>query len=91
MRDFQRPASASVEAFLLPDDDPRLQTIKIDSTKPSQTVRREVDWTVCNGRHQDYRENTVDQPKSISEETRKDSLRYIAMHVFLLDEKYNPT
>ena len=51
---LERKASAPVEAFLLPEDDPRLQYAKDEMSKTGK-LRRETDWEVCNGRHEDYR------------------------------------
>lgn len=50
-RDLARPASASVEAFLLPADDPRLARGKDELSRASKRSRQEVDWTLCKGRH----------------------------------------
>ena len=51
---LERKASAPVEAFLLSEDDPRLQYAKDEMSKTG-TVRRGTDWEVCLGRHEDYR------------------------------------
>ena len=51
---LERKASAPVEAFLLPEDDPRLQYAKDEMSKTGK-LRRETDWEVHNGRHEDYR------------------------------------
>lgn len=61
MKKFKRPASSPVEAFLLDPDDPRLHRSRDELAKTGRgdpTTRREVDWTVCLGRHQDYRQKT---------------------------------
>ena len=57
MESFKRPASSSVEAFLLNPDDPRLHRARDELSKTGRDVsaRKEVDWTICQGRHQDYR------------------------------------
>lgn len=58
MQEFQRPASCSIEAFLLSDDDPRLQAAReqqVKGTLGDDRGPREVDWTKCRGRHEDYR------------------------------------
>ena len=58
MGDFERPASCSIESFLLNDDDPRVQMAREQLAKGSRGEDRgprEVDWTRCQGRHQDYR------------------------------------
>ena len=57
MKAFERPASSSVQAFLLDPDDPRLDRARDELTKSGHDAsgRKEVDWTVCQGRHQDYR------------------------------------
>ena len=54
MKSLERKASAPVEAFLLSEDDPRLQYAKDEMTKTGK-LRRETDWEVCQGRHDDYR------------------------------------
>ena len=51
---LERKASAPVEAFLLSEDDPRLQHAKDEMSKTGM-IRRETDWEVCMGRHEDYR------------------------------------
>lgn len=51
---LERKASAPVEAFLLAEDDPRLQHAKDEMSKTGK-LRRETDWEVCLGRHEDYR------------------------------------
>ena len=51
---LQRKPSVSVEAFLLPEDDPRLQRAKDELSKTGKP-RRETNWEVCNGRYEDYR------------------------------------
>ncbi len=58
MGDFQRPASSPVEAFLLLEDDPRVQLAREEmakSVRGDEKAPREIDWTLCQGRHQDYR------------------------------------
>ncbi|KAI9753984.1 MAG: peptide transporter ptr2 [Chaenotheca gracillima] len=58
MKALKRPASSSIEAFLLPEDDPRVHRAREDLLKSSRGEEkppREVDWTTCQGRHQDYR------------------------------------
>ena len=65
---FKRTASSSVEAFLLDRDDPRLLRARKELAKTGRgdgKARREVDWTICQGRYQDYRTSTqigVDRP-----------------------------
>ena len=54
MKALECRASAPVEAFLLPEDDPRLQFAKDEMAKTGKP-RRETDWEVCLGRHEDYR------------------------------------
>lgn len=51
---LERKASVSVEAFLLPEDDPRLQSAKDEMSKTGKP-RQETDWEICNGRHEAYR------------------------------------
>lgn len=56
MKDFERPASSSVEAFLLDVDDPRVVQGRAElSTNSRSENKRVVDWTRCQGRHEDYR------------------------------------
>lgn len=57
LKALQRPASCSVEAFLLDEDDPRLTLARDEIAKSGrgETARREVEWSRCHGRHQDYR------------------------------------
>ena len=55
---FRRPASSSIEAFMLHEDDPRVHRGRAELVKGSrgdENGPREVDWTKCQGRHQDYR------------------------------------
>lgn len=54
MMELERNASVNVEAFLLPDDDPRLQRAKDEMSKIPK-ARYERNWEVCNGRHEAYR------------------------------------
>lgn len=51
---LERKASVSVEAFLLPEDDPRLQRAKDQFSKTGKP-RRDTNWEICNGRYEDYR------------------------------------
>lgn len=56
--DFQRPASSAVEAFLLSDDDSRVHVARdelIRKIRGDEKLQRDVDWAVCQGRHQNYR------------------------------------
>ncbi|KAI9683648.1 MAG: hypothetical protein M1829_004953 [Trizodia sp. TS-e1964] len=62
LKSFQRPASSSIEAFLLPEDDPRVHRGREELAKGARgddKAPREVDWTRCQGRHQDYRANLL--------------------------------
>jgi site-specific DNA-cytosine methylase len=55
---MKRPASCPIEAFLLPEDDPRVHRGREELSKGlrgGDKNAREVDWTRCQGRHQDYR------------------------------------
>ena len=55
---MKRPASSPIEAFLLPEDDPRVHRGREELSKGlrgGDKNSREVDWTRCQGRHQDYR------------------------------------
>ena len=54
MAEFERPASSSVDAFLLDEDDPRLHRAREEMAKDhrgDEKAAREVDWTACQGRH----------------------------------------
>lgn len=58
MATLQRPASSPVEAFLLPEDDTRVHLAReemIKSANGEEKSGRDVDWTLCQGRHQNYR------------------------------------
>lgn len=59
MKHFERQASSSVEDFLLEVDDPRVVAgrTELSNTKRGQDEKnkRVVDWTRCQGRHEDYR------------------------------------
>lgn len=58
MISLRRPASSSIEAFLLPEDDPRIQRGREELVKGAageDRGPRDVDWTKCQGRHQNYR------------------------------------
>lgn len=66
MKQLQRPASSSIEAFLLDEDDPRVQRGREELSKGiagEDRGPREVDWTKCQGRHQDYRSDLFLGPK----------------------------
>ncbi len=56
LKALERPASVSVEAFLLSEDDPRLQSAK-DLLAKTVKPKQERDWAVCNGRYEAYRTN----------------------------------
>lgn len=51
---LEQKASVTVEAFLLPDDDPRLQRAKDEMSK-IRKPRKSTNWNLCNGRHELYR------------------------------------
>lgn len=55
--DLKRPASCSVEDFLLPDDDRRVHNALIQKSKMSQKTREENQWVLCELRHVSYRAN----------------------------------
>jgi hypothetical protein len=57
MQQFERPASSPADRFLLCDNDPRLQQARqaLAIHQPKSKPRREVDWSVYKGRHQNYR------------------------------------
>ena len=54
MKALERRASVSIDAFLLTEDDPRLQCAKDELSKIGKP-RQERDWEVCHGRHEAYR------------------------------------
>lgn len=51
---LKRAASVSLEAFLLPDDDPAIQQAKVEMSR-MKLIRHETDWTLCKVRHAGYR------------------------------------
>jgi site-specific DNA-cytosine methylase len=58
LKAFKRPASAPVEAFLLPEDDPRVHRARKDFIKDENGDGKEAtdaDWIVCHGRYDHYR------------------------------------
>ncbi|KAI9846132.1 MAG: hypothetical protein M1838_001391 [Thelocarpon superellum] len=59
MSTLSRPASSSIEAFLLHEDDPRVHRGRAELARGMRRGDddgpRDVDWTKCQGRHQDYR------------------------------------
>jgi site-specific DNA-cytosine methylase len=58
LQSLARPASCPVESFLLDDDDDRVILARDELTNPSrgdQKRRKDVDWSRCQARHQDYR------------------------------------
>ena len=55
VRKLERKASVSVEAFILPQDDPRIQRAK-EALSKTGNFRRETDWEKCKIRHLRYRE-----------------------------------
>jgi site-specific DNA-cytosine methylase len=58
MKNLRRPASSSIEAFLLEEDDPRIVHARAELSNTGRGEGRrtsEVDWARCHGRHQDYR------------------------------------
>lgn len=57
VRDLQRPASVSVESFLLHDDDARLQRGMLDMIRSGRGNKGEVEWTIMEGNHQEYRKS----------------------------------
>lgn len=66
MVQLRRPASSSIEAFLLDEDDPRVHRGREELSKSiagEDRGPREVDWTKCQGRHQDYRSDLFLGPK----------------------------
>ncbi|CAG7850002.1 SubName: Full=Uncharacterized protein {ECO:0000313/EMBL:CCA72586.1} [Serendipita indica DSM 11827] len=52
---MQRPASCTLDAFLLPNDDPRIhegrQRLAIETKTSANRRRKEVDWARCEQRH----------------------------------------
>ena len=64
---LQRPASSSVEEFMLPESSPIVQTALKEfelSDATGEPIKRETDWSVCQGRHSRYRAE-----KNVGEET----------------------
>lgn len=57
MKSFQRPASSSVESFLLPEDDDRAIRARTELTKFDSRRTKEIDWARCQSRHQEYRDD----------------------------------
>ena len=58
LRALKRPASAPVEAFLLPEDDPRVQKARKEFIKDENGDDKgatDTDWIVCHGRYDHYR------------------------------------
>lgn len=58
MRQLRRPSSCTLEAFLLPSDDPRVHQYRMDlSTKRdgNKKAARSVEWEKCEGKHQKER------------------------------------
>ncbi|KAI9812586.1 MAG: hypothetical protein M1827_004575 [Pycnora praestabilis] len=58
MTKLSRPASSSIDEFLLHEDDPRIHRAREELAKGlrgAEKTPREVDWVRCQGRHQDYR------------------------------------
>ena len=61
MKVFRRPASSSVEAFLLNEDDPRLLKARVDMAKDSRgddKAAKEVAWVASQARHERVRKST---------------------------------
>ena len=67
MGNFQRPASAALDAFMLPNDDPRVLRGRARLTAESSATEGDtsgdragrVDWTKCETRHQFARSNEM--------------------------------
>lgn len=58
VKEMSRPCSSTLDAFLLPSDDPRIHKGRIAMTRAgeaSQDRRSAVDWTRCESRHQKAR------------------------------------
>ena len=56
VKQMERPASSTVEAFLLPSDDPRIHQGRLDLSKKTQIAsegaqRSTTEWNKCQGRH----------------------------------------
>lgn len=55
-KDLQRPATCTLDAFLLPSDDPRTGLSRVRMLKESSSTQRQaIDWTRCESRHQKAR------------------------------------
>ena len=52
INELSRPSSSSLEAFLLPTDDPRVHRGRADMSKPKNESRKVVDWGRCITRHE---------------------------------------
>jgi site-specific DNA-cytosine methylase len=50
--EMARPSSSSLEAFLLPSDDPRVHRARMELSKPKNDQRKVVDWGRCITRHE---------------------------------------
>ena len=50
--ELARPSSSSLEAFLLPSDDPRVHRARMELSKPKSDQRKVVDWGRCITRHE---------------------------------------
>ena len=52
---MQRPASCTLDAFLLPNDDPRIhegrQRLALETKTSANRRRKEIDWARCEQRH----------------------------------------
>ena len=52
LKEMKRPASATLDAFMLPNDDPRVARGRARLTNPDGASANAVDWVKCEGRHQ---------------------------------------
>ena len=56
INELSRPASSSLEAFILPTDDPRVHRGRADMSRPKNESRKPVDWGRCVTRHERARD-----------------------------------
>jgi len=52
VKSLQRPSSSTLEAFLLPTDDPRVHRAREDLAASTRENRKVTDWGRCESRHQ---------------------------------------
>ena len=55
--EYARPPSASIEDFVLPEDDPLLHRTKDEMCRSRENTRKDIDWLICQARYRKYRED----------------------------------